>query len=285
MRKLFLWLSVLIVTVSSPSVFAVSLHSRINKLLRHYPHLNIGIKVVSLHNGHLLYEKNSHRHFVPASNLKLFTALAALSYLGPNYTFKTSIYADADNLVKGTLKGNLYLKFTGDPSLTKESMTQMIRQVAQRGIQRIQGSVYLDNEAFDQNNVGRGWMADDLNFCFAAPSSAIIVNENCAYFSVKTPQHSDGLAWVNRKTDFIHVTSHAKALAQESEFCPLDLDSDPLNNYRLSGCMARLRSEKTFEVALKNPSLYMQQLVAESLRQQGIHLTGHVVIGAIKTRT
>ena len=46
------------------------------------PQAFIGVKVISLDDEEVLYEKNSQKRFVPASSLKLFTAAAALVRLG-----------------------------------------------------------------------------------------------------------------------------------------------------------------------------------------------------------
>ena len=50
---------------------------------------NIGIKAVSLKSGKTIYELNSKSLFNPASNNKLYSAIAALSILDTGFTFKT----------------------------------------------------------------------------------------------------------------------------------------------------------------------------------------------------
>ena len=45
----------------------------------------IGIKIVSLENSKTLYELNSKRLLIPASNMKLLTFASALESLGPEY--------------------------------------------------------------------------------------------------------------------------------------------------------------------------------------------------------
>lgn len=60
--------------------------------------LNIGILVEDLKTHQILYEKNADRYFAPASNQKLFTAFAALNFLGPNYTYETQLFADPKQL-------------------------------------------------------------------------------------------------------------------------------------------------------------------------------------------
>lgn len=62
--------------------------------------------------GRILVEKNASRTFVPASILKIVTAMTALHYLGPAYRFETAFYVDSE--------GNLKVKGYGDPLFISE---------------------------------------------------------------------------------------------------------------------------------------------------------------------
>src|SRR5262245_35059877 len=61
--------------------------------------LNVGIIVENTANKQILFQLHPDRLFIPASNMKLFTAYAALSTLGPNFTYQTAIYADPTHLI------------------------------------------------------------------------------------------------------------------------------------------------------------------------------------------
>src|SRR3990172_2370257 len=47
----------------------------------------VGVKIVSLNSGEILYEKDGQKLFAPASNMKLLTTATALKELGPNFEF------------------------------------------------------------------------------------------------------------------------------------------------------------------------------------------------------
>ena len=74
-----------------------------------------GVEIVSLEQGQLLYERNSSRPYMPASNNKLLTSVAALVRLGPDYRFETRVLAYGD-ISDGVLKGNLVISGSGDPT-------------------------------------------------------------------------------------------------------------------------------------------------------------------------
>ena len=60
----------------------------------------VGVKVVSLDTGRVLFEENAHKLLRPASNMKLYTVAAALDRLSPDYRFVTSVYARRDLMLR-----------------------------------------------------------------------------------------------------------------------------------------------------------------------------------------
>jgi serine-type D-Ala-D-Ala carboxypeptidase/endopeptidase (penicillin-binding protein 4) len=54
-----------------------------------------GVLLVDPASGEVLYDRNGHRRFVPASNMKVPVTAAALARLGPDYRFRTTLYAAA----------------------------------------------------------------------------------------------------------------------------------------------------------------------------------------------
>ena len=91
---------------------------------------------------------NADKAMNPASVMKLFTTYAGLELLGPAYTWKTQVYAAGD--VRGsTLYGDLVLKGGGDPKLTVEHFTALLKQLRQRGLRTIRGDLILDHAFFE----------------------------------------------------------------------------------------------------------------------------------------
>ncbi|MBB5192501.1 D-alanyl-D-alanine carboxypeptidase/D-alanyl-D-alanine-endopeptidase (penicillin-binding protein 4) [Silvimonas terrae] len=79
----------------------------------------------------------------PASTMKLITTFAALDLLGPAFSWNTDIYSDGV-VSDGVLRGNLYLKGSGDPKFTMERLWMLLRDVRAAGIKRINGDIVLD---------------------------------------------------------------------------------------------------------------------------------------------
>lgn len=68
--------------------------------------------VINAATGEVLWDRNSTTAAAPASVMKLFTAAAALTTLGPNYVVDTKVYSDPAN------PGTIYLVGAGDPTLS-----------------------------------------------------------------------------------------------------------------------------------------------------------------------
>ena len=116
--------------------------------------------VVSLDRGDTLYAREADRLFTPASNLKLFTAAAALYLLEPNYRFVTSL-ATTGWVCGDTLYGDLVLIGRGDPDLTTADLGALADSLAGLGVQHVTGDLVADVSLFDTVVWGSGWLWDD----------------------------------------------------------------------------------------------------------------------------
>src|SRR3990172_12671685 len=86
----------------------------------------------------ITFSLNSQHPMIPASLTKIITAAAAFELLKPQYQFKTKLFTDG--LREGnTMKGSLYLKGGGDPSITVEKLPELVQVVQNQNISRIEG--------------------------------------------------------------------------------------------------------------------------------------------------
>lgn len=103
----------------------------------------VGMEVMQASNGDVLFAHNAARPFNPASNTKMLTTAAAMSYLGADFRYHTALYGpepDAD----GVIRGDVVLRGSGDPSLTTTDVAEIARALSARGVQRIEGDLYAD---------------------------------------------------------------------------------------------------------------------------------------------
>jgi len=158
------------------SSFADSLNHEIQvQIKKNAPKASIGILIEQLEpKNNLIYSYHANQEFIPASNMKVITAITAMKVLGPDYQFKTSISKDPKDL-----SNNLYFKFTGDPSLTSDDLSNLIKNLKALGINKITGNIILDTSQENNLDIPIGIDHADLPYCFMAPAESIILNQNC----------------------------------------------------------------------------------------------------------
>jgi serine-type D-Ala-D-Ala carboxypeptidase/endopeptidase (penicillin-binding protein 4) len=127
---------------------------------------------------------------IPASNMKVLTATAALDKLGPNFVYTTQVMGAAAP-AGGVLTGNLYLVGSGDPMLRTQpyvsslpyeepdytSLTQLAAQVVAAGVTTITGSVVGDATLFDDQLAVPTWSSTYGEDGNVGPLSALDVND------------------------------------------------------------------------------------------------------------
>lgn len=259
----------------------------IDSILTKFPEpITIGIQVESLATHQILYQKNSDHTFMPASNLKLFTATAALLFLGPDYRYQTTLLTNANAIENGVINGNVYLKFSADPDLQSDHLDQMLAELHTQGIQKISGNLYLDTTYLDDKKYAPAWMLDDLNYCYAAPIYALVLDHDCVKYTLTPAAEPEKPAKLtlesNQPQNAISITSNHVVLQKQDGACSLDLQVNDQNAATITGC-ATLKGDPPYHVDLpiviKNPTLYTQQVLLKLLQKNGIQLDGKILEG------
>jgi D-alanyl-D-alanine carboxypeptidase/D-alanyl-D-alanine-endopeptidase (penicillin-binding protein 4) len=117
--------------------------------------------------GNTLHAKNIHRPMIPASTMKLLTALAAIERWGLEHRFKTHFYLGKD--------GRLWVRGMGDPNLDTEELTRIAMILSSQGLGRVRG-IGLDDSHFASNLKIPG-RSNTLN-PYDAPVTALAANYN-----------------------------------------------------------------------------------------------------------
>ncbi len=252
------------------------LAEKIQKLLTSFgENINIGILVKDAKTGQVLYKKDANRYFLPASNLKLFTAFAALQSLGPEFRFSTQLFADYTKIKKDTLKDNLYLHFSGDPTLTAPQLETLIHSLAEAGVQQLKGKVIIDDTAFDQMTMSPGTSWEDQNYCWGSPISSLTINHNCVSATIipgslpgqpaklELPQYPQTMNFVNQV-----ITA-----APTEKNCQIKKKRTDEKTYTLSGCIKSTEKPRIVEMAISNPRDNLLSFLKHSLKKNQIEVT------------
>ena len=173
----------------------------------------VGIEIVSLATGKAIYSENADKMFTPASNTKLFTTAAALSLIGSDYKFRTTIETNGSLDKYGRLNGDLVLVGRGDPNLSGRELPYSLRtqrdpdsgrvlekladDVVRKGVKYIDGDIVADDSYFAFERYGEGWSQDDLVWPDGAPVSALTVNDNVVFVQILPGARAGDKAFVS----------------------------------------------------------------------------------------
>jgi len=143
---------------------------------------DVSITVRDRISGEMVYDYHGQTTVKPASNMKLLTTAAALEVLGKDYRFNTSLYTTG-KLSNGVLKGDVYLKGQGDPTLSIEDLQQFAEELKAHGIHKIDGRIVGDDKWFDNDLLTPGIWVGDESYYYAAPITALTTSPNTDYDS------------------------------------------------------------------------------------------------------
>jgi D-alanyl-D-alanine carboxypeptidase/D-alanyl-D-alanine-endopeptidase (penicillin-binding protein 4) len=278
-----------------------SLQQRIEKIMARpeFAHARFGIEFIAADTGNVVYALNQQQLFVPGSTTKLLTEGTALELLGSDYRFHTRIYRTGPIEKNGTLKGDLVLVASGDLDLSNRIqpddtlafenedhsyggpdshglsgdpllvMHEFARQIAAKGIKRVQGRILIDDTLFPggERELGTGVV-----------ESPIVVNDNVIDVIVTPGAKEDApVEWkIAPQTSYVTFINHAKTGKPGSK-TSLDYD-EKLNpegsrTVTLTGAIALDAKPAMAAYAVPEPTRYAATLLMEALRDQGIQST------------
>lgn len=199
--------------------------------------------VVAGPESHILYKKHENKKLIPASTIKILTALTAIRYLGISYRFPTEFYVDTAQ--------NLKMKGYGDPLLISE-VWQQIADVLAKKVTRFNGLV-LDDTYFsgDIEIPGSGRSTNP----FDAPVAALCTNFNTVFFD-KDPQ--------------------GKIVSAEPQTPMTDYAREKVASLKLKG------GRHVFSHNPKDAARYSGDLLLHLLRNREVRFSGEVSFGTVE---
>lgn len=119
------------------------------------------ISVYSLDQDSMLFSFNDSKSVTPASLTKLFTTFNALENMGKEYNVSTQIYIQDGNKKDDVIDGDLYIKGGGDALFSSSELDTLFKVLANSGIKKVNGNIYIDASAFDEETSRFKYSGDD----------------------------------------------------------------------------------------------------------------------------
>lgn len=150
-------------------------------------HSNVGLEIMELPSGRILYSFNGNRRFTPASTVKAITTACAFDTLGGAYTYKDSI--TAEGTVSGsTLNGNFVVHSSQNPTFTRSQLANLIKDAVQATaripgggtISDISGQLKLAVPPAVEMGFHQSWLIEDWGRYWMPVSSNLVLDHNLA---------------------------------------------------------------------------------------------------------
>jgi len=229
-----------------------------------------GMLVLDGRDGRVLYSRNPRLPLIPGSAIKLMTAAAALGALGPQYRFITSVVSD-ESPSGGVLNGNIWVVGGGDPELTSDNLRSAVREIQLHGVQSIAGNVYADGSRYGPDRVSDSWEANDLQYGWAAPASAVSIDGGSLQFTITPRAGTEAMVAVDPPGQ--NVIASVETAAADSENT---LHIDPLPNdggYEVRGQIPYGAPQKYWR-AVPHPTHAAAVSLLAMMKLAGIEVSG-----------
>jgi D-alanyl-D-alanine carboxypeptidase/D-alanyl-D-alanine-endopeptidase (penicillin-binding protein 4) len=249
------------------------LRDRLLEVLRDRPlnRTKVGIEVMQASDGDVLFAHNAGVQFNPASNTKMLTTAAAMSFLGSDYRYRTALLGPEPD-AEGVVDGDVVLRGSGDPSLSTPDIAEIAYQVAARGVVRVDGDLYADPHFHDAAGADVG----------AAPGSApIILNRNTYTVRVR-PGDVGHAAQVSIEPRSAFFAVENQATTVRGKRSRLRIDSRRRDDQLIITVRGRIsedRGEYAEARRLGDGALYAAAALRAALEDFGVEVTGDVKLG------
>ena len=217
-----------------------------------------------------------------AAKYKVYRATSeggSYSHISTPTSATHTITADANNTLDFWYKvlaqnDNAILQGGGDPDLTVKDLDSLAYAVSKK-VDSID-TLFLDDTFLDSVYFGNGWMWDEGPWWYAAPISALSVNDNCIDFYVQ-PGKEDQNAIINYfpNTKYISFQNQSLTVKRNTNLKKLKIDrdwSDKKNNFSVTGEIFYKEELDTLRRNIHDPTMFTGVLFKEMLEKHGLEI-------------
>ena len=163
----------------------------------------------------------------------------------------------------------------------------MVADLKRKGVREVRGNLWLDSTIYAGYPRAGGTIWDDRNICFAAPSSAVILDRNCFYGWLKPNKQIGQPAHMEYDQPGWRLTVDNQVITrmpgkEELSGCVQEVWPSDDREYRLSGCIKPGQKPIRMAFSASNSERAAQRYVKSQFKRQGIVLKGRVLLGKPK---
>jgi D-alanyl-D-alanine carboxypeptidase/D-alanyl-D-alanine-endopeptidase (penicillin-binding protein 4) len=274
------------VSESRKATFQQLVESQLSKSTLSQAHW--GIMVQDLESGDEIIALNADKLFMPASTRKLFTSALALDALGSDYRFSTRFESHGRLSLSGTLKGDLVVRASGDPTISgrfradknpSAVFSQWARDAAELGFKRVSGNLIIDTSLFDETCVlGEGWSWENESDYYAAPVGAFSYNENMAAVSARAGASIGAPCEVSvHPVEFFEIDNRSRTVAEGVSTVQMTRERNS-NRVVVSGDLPRGAKTEWRSLSVNDPDRFAGESLLAELNELGIEVDGGALV-------
>ena len=242
-----------------------------------------GIRITDPEDDKVLVEVNPDNAFLPASVMKVVTTATAVEKLGPDFRYRTGVYANGTVDEHGVLDGDVILVGRGDPNLVDSygdlgqpsALRNLAEKVHEIGIREIAGDVIGDDSYFAPSGGGRGAIFSAENgTLYGAPVTALSINNNVIQITARAPQSGkDVTVELVPRTSHFRIRNQAVIGAADAK---QTLSIQMLRNSNTLVISGTLPVSKTVTrtIVLNKPAETTAAIFKEELERKGVRIKG-----------
>ena len=240
---------------------------------------DVGIDIRALESETQIYKHEETEALIPASNQKLLTSTVALSNLGIDFTYDTTVFGSSPIGENGVLDGDLWIVGSGDPSLTSERLADLAGDLKSTGLKKVTGNVYGDGTVFDDKVLGEGWSDDDLSFYYSPEIAGLNCDLNVISITV-APGEAEGdspVITVNglstEEEQYVEMKSTVKTVGEDGKASASFERRKGTNTIDLSGSAPVGSDPASVTVTIHDPIAFTAYRLALALADAGIEVS------------
>jgi D-alanyl-D-alanine carboxypeptidase/D-alanyl-D-alanine-endopeptidase (penicillin-binding protein 4) len=248
----------------------------------------ISAVVLEADSGKTLYARDDKSPLNAASNVKIVTTAAALSLLGPEYRWRTTIAVAGPPSGPplpggGEIGGDLYVRGSGDPTLSTEDLSAIAGELVGLGLHKVKGALVIDDSLFEGGYVPPAYEQKNDSTASRTASSAASLDGNVVAVTV-IPGPAAGAAArivVDPPSPYFTIAGRVVTAASGPAAPAVDTKEDgPHTRVNVTGRIRLGADPRTIYRRVANPSLFFGQTLRQMLERRGITVVGGVRVGA-----
>lgn len=232
-----------------------------------------GLVVRDAASGEVVFSSGSASRAQPASNLKALTTALAMDVLGPEHRWRTDVLTDGVR-IGNTVRGNVYLRGSGDPTTSPKDYRDLAATLAASGIKVVTGALVVDDTAFDKQPYALGWAWDDEPYAYNAETSALTLSPD-PEFSAGTilVRTKPGAAGKPVQVELDPPNSHVKVVNTATTGAGgIAVDREHGTNVITVSGASTVPTEHT--VTVHDPTGLVADVFRSALRDKGVFIVG-----------